>query len=337
MAEEPEDEPSPPSAPEEFNVCVRDWHGDAPAQQLAETAWVFTRELSRYIDLSNLDGVTLGGDYPKALAELDRGYASTIVLAPSNDIAIGIAMTPSVIRDGVLKSHIVLNAGLVTGLLDPEHELFRFTFHTLAHECAHVEVTSAFERCFPQVLLRSKRADLQEQCRWDVILACWDEYAACRISAGFGEEPTKGYEQTFIEALGTTRETANTAIRAYRLHGEHSRIACEVYAEYGRLMKYTAYLLGDLDARGVDLADRPLSAAALEGHFFEPYLQRLGEALRALFESFGCWTDETLFAALGDIIDDLAHDGGVTMTKSKPGFVDIKVPYRLETMPFLGS
>lgn len=93
MADEPEKEPPPPSAPETFGVCVRDWNGEVTAQQLAERAGGFTRELSRYMDLSNLDGLTLGGDYPKALAELDRGYESTIVLSPSNDVAIGIAMT----------------------------------------------------------------------------------------------------------------------------------------------------------------------------------------------------------------------------------------------------
>jgi len=93
MADEPENEPPPPSAPETFGVCVRDWYGEVTAQQLAERAGGFTRELSRYMDLSNLDGLTLGGDYPKALAELDRGYESTIVLSPSNDVAIGIAMT----------------------------------------------------------------------------------------------------------------------------------------------------------------------------------------------------------------------------------------------------
>jgi hypothetical protein len=332
MADDPPDEPPPPSAPETFGVSVRDWNGEATAQQLAECAGGFTRELSRYIDLSNLDGLTLGGDYPKALAELDRGYESTIVLTPSNDIAIGIAMTPSVIRDGQLKSHIVLNAGLVTGLLDTEHELFRFALHTLAHECSHVEVTAAFDRCFPNVLLRSKRADLQEHCRWDVILACWDEYAACRISAGFGDDPTDGYEQTFIQALQTARENANTAIRAYRLHGAHSQIACEVYAEYGRLMKYAAYLLGDLDARDIALEDRPLIAAVLVGHYFQPYLTRLRDALRSLFDTFGGWTSEAPFEVIGDVVDELAGEGGVYMTKSGPGLVNIRVPFRLETI-----
>lgn len=325
---------SDPTAPEAFNVCVRDWGDEDSARAIAASVWGFTRELSRHIDLSNLDGLTVGGDYARALAELDRGYESTIVLTPSNDVAIGIAMTPSVMRDGQLKSHIVLNAGLMDKLRDPDDELFRLALHTLAHECAHVEVTAAFDRCFPNVLLRARRADLQEHCRWDVILACWDEYAACRISAGFGEDPTEGYEQTFIQTLEIARTNANAAIRAYRRHGDHGRIVREVYAEYGRAMKYAAYLLGDLDARDIALADRPLVSTALEGHLFAPQIIRLAQALRDLFNTFGAWNNEALFETIGDIVDELAAQGGVVVTKAAPGFVDIKVPFTLETLPF---
>lgn len=322
-----------PTAPETFGVCVRDWGDELACHTLGNLVGGFTRELSRYIDLSNLDGLTLGGDYARALAELDRGYPSTIILTPSNDVAVGIAMTPSVIRDGQLKSHIVLNAVLMDALRDDKHELFRFALHTLAHECAHVEITGAFDRCFPGVLLRSKRTDLQDQCRWDVIFACWDEYAACRISAGFGDDPTDGYQETLVQALQTARDKANAAIRAYRWHADHARIVREVYAEYGRLMKYAAYLLGDLDARNQTVDDRPALAAALEGHFFAARFAQLHQSLRALFNVFSDWTDETLFEAIGDIVDDLAVEGGVVVTKAAPGFVNIAVPFRTETMP----
>ncbi len=323
-----------PTAPEAFNVCIRDWSDEAAAQSLGACVWTFTRELSRFIDLSNLDGLTLGGDYPRALAELDRGYETAIVLTPSSDVAIGIAMTPSVIRNGRLKSHIVLNAGLADKLREPDDELFPLALHTLAHECAHVEVTAAFDQCFPDVLLRTRRADLQDQCRWDVILACWDEYAACRISAGFGENPTEGYEQTLIQVLQIARSNANAKIRAYRTHGDHGQIVCEVYAEYGRVMKYAAYLLGDLDARGIALESRPLAASALEQSGFAAEILRLAAALRVLFEIFGDWKDTTSFEVIGDIVDELAAKGGVIVTKASAGFVDVQVPFTLETLPF---
>ena len=59
MANEPAEEPSPATAPETFGVTVRDWNGEATAQQLGERVGGYTYYLSRYIDLSNLDGLTL--------------------------------------------------------------------------------------------------------------------------------------------------------------------------------------------------------------------------------------------------------------------------------------
>jgi hypothetical protein len=47
-------------------------------------------------------------DYAQALASLNRGYEIKHVLTPSDGHAVGIAMTPSVIRDGRLMSHIVV-------------------------------------------------------------------------------------------------------------------------------------------------------------------------------------------------------------------------------------
>ena len=56
------------------------------ARKLGECVGSFMRHLSRYIDMPIIDGVTLGDDYPKALAELDRGHDSAIVLPPLNDM-----------------------------------------------------------------------------------------------------------------------------------------------------------------------------------------------------------------------------------------------------------
>jgi hypothetical protein len=327
------DELPPPSLPESFGVTIRDWGDETSSRHLGEQAACWMHAISRCIDLSNIDGLTLGADYPKALAELDRGYETAAPLTPSNGIVVGIAMTPSVIRNGQLKSHIVLSAGLTAALLDVEHENFQLALHTMAHECAHVEITAAFERCFPNVLLRTKHIDLQEHYRWEVALACWDEYAATRISAGFGEEPTERYEDTFIEALQTAEENANAAIRAYRLHGDHGRIASEAYVEYGRLLKYAAYLLGDLDARDIAIEDRPRSGAALAEHPFQPTLQRLHNALRDLYNGFGRWADKSPFEAIGDIADDLIGEGGVYITKIGSGLLHIQVPFRPETSP----
>ena len=51
--------------------------------------------------LSGLDAITISYDYNDSLRNLDRGFAKTITLEPTNDdaIGVGVAMTPAVKRD----------------------------------------------------------------------------------------------------------------------------------------------------------------------------------------------------------------------------------------------
>src|ERR1700730_13587511 len=189
--------------------------------------------LSRQIDLTALDSITIASDYAQALLDLDRGYETSHKLTPSEGLAYGIAMTPAVVRDGKIKSHMVFNASVLLPLEDPQNDLFKQAVHTLAHECAHVEVTERLNAAFPGMILLSKAPSAHAYYRWQIIKACWDEYAVTWICAPFGEEPTAGYEETFIRALNGTRPKANKFIKAYRLHQNVNQITAEVDGTYG--------------------------------------------------------------------------------------------------------
>src|SRR5690606_41841634 len=56
--------------------------------------------------------------------------------------------------------------------------------------------TERFNAAFPGILLQSKSPDLHTHCRWEIIKACWDEYAVTQICAPFGQRPTDGYERS---------------------------------------------------------------------------------------------------------------------------------------------
>ena len=208
------------TVPENFSVCARAFDTEQRARSVGEAIGSCIRLLSERFDLSNLDGVTVAYDYSQALLDLDRGFDSSHKLIPSDENAIGIAMTPSVLREGILKSHIVLNARYIDVLEDPDNEWFLGALHTLAHECAHVEITRRFDMAFPGVLLKTQYDDFRQAFRWQVVLACWDEYAATRLSAGIGEDPTAGYEDTFLKCLHEARPKSNDYIKLYRVHGD---------------------------------------------------------------------------------------------------------------------
>ena len=136
------DPPRPITAPN-FGVNVRgQFPSEEDARKLGTVVGGWVREFSRVFDLSRLDGVTVAEDYAQALAQLDRGRETSETLTASSGSVVGVGMTPAVLRDGLLKSHIVLNANHVWAIQDATLEGFQLAVHLVAHECAHVEVTA---------------------------------------------------------------------------------------------------------------------------------------------------------------------------------------------------
>jgi len=323
-----------PTAPASIPMSMRAFASEEEATSFANIVADHVRAISRYINLSNLDGVTVAYDYHQALSELDRGYETSYQLQASTEYVVGVAMTPSVLRDGQLKSHIVLNAPYVMPLADFEHEHYAYAVHILAHECAHVRVTQAFDQAFPGTLLRKVHKGLYDHQRFDVMLACWDEFAATCISAAIGRDPTADYETCFLDALKRTRELANEKIRSYRLHGDHTRLLKEVYYLYGGLMKFACYHLGNMEGRGLKVADLPRTRQALEGSWFAPHWLQLENACRAIWERFAEWEDIALLEEIADIADDVLASGGIFIRESEDGSVGFDVPFSIDTMPW---
>jgi len=336
-ASNPGEQTAQPTAPENIRVTIAAFETEERATAFGHLVAAFVRELSRHIDLSALDGVTIAADYDQALLTLDRGYETSHRLTRTSDVAIGVAMTPSVMREGMRKSHMVFNAGVLVPLEDSDHDAFGLAVHTLAHECAHVEISAAFDRCFPDTLLKKSYDNLHEAARWDIILACWDEYAATRIAAPFGEDPTEGYEQTFLSVLADARDRANGLIREYRRHGDVARIYREVAGVYGNLLKFACYHLGNLAGFGLQPSDRPETVKALDGHWFAPYFQRLTDICRDIYETFGRWDDQSLFERIGDLADELIELGGVHVEDRPGGEIYVDIPFTAQTMPSLHS
>jgi hypothetical protein len=321
-----------PTVPTTYTVSVRGIDGsEDDLRKFGNLLGLYTKELSRVIDLKSLDGMTVAGDYKQALLELDRGMETTLALTPSEDFGIGVAMTPLVKRDGQVKSHIVFNAFMLA-LFDEKHEHFQTAIQVLAHECAHVEISNRFDQAFPGVLMQKKYDDWHEAIRGRIYMGCWDEYAATWISAPYGSDPTCGYEDTFITALEETRPKANELIKKYRLHGNHGQIMDEVYEVYGKLMKYACYHLGNMDGRNLLIENMPKTKIALEDHWFAPYFERLQDACRSIGEQYGKWTDYAPFEKIADIADEVVREGGVTVSR-RDGQLWADIPFTVETLP----
>lgn len=302
---------------------------DELVTEMQEVISSLVETISQKIDLTGLDGITFASDYRQALLDLNRGYDTDHKLTASNDHGVGIAMSPRVMRDDKLKTHIVIDAGMFFALLNAKrHDM---AINTVAHECAHVELNHLYDVAFPGTLLRMK-ANALDHFRSDCMLACWDEFGACWRSASFGPSSILAYEAAFLPALEDTRPAANAAIMEYRTHGDIVLVMNKVCRLYGKLLKYSAYHLGNLHGHGIDWRTVSTTVDALQDHWFLPFFERLDSCCKAIAADLDNWHNNILFDALGDIAEDLVADGGMNFVRHEDDQISLDIPMTVETM-----
>src|SRR3546814_4312308 len=82
---------------------------------------------------------------------------------------------------------LVFYAPAVLPIEDENSEHFTQALYVIAHECAHIEDLKFRDERFPGIILQQQIQDSEERIFASVTEALWEEYAACRISAIFGE------------------------------------------------------------------------------------------------------------------------------------------------------
>jgi len=331
-----EDEPQLPlpTAPENISVSLQGFASGEGAERFGHVIASTVHNISRYIDLARLDGISVAFDYDDALAQLDRGYQPSRALSRTADgHNVGIAMTPAVLRAGVVKAHMLFWAPSVLPLKDPSSDGFPMALCIVAHECGHVEDLKNRDACFPMTILQREITDQEEMILERFADILWDEYAACRASAVFGEGQAAVYEECFANVLSDARERANAAIRLYRTHRSINRVLEEAGSPLCAPLRYAAYLIGHLDGRNASLDEAPRARDLLSGNSYEPFLNRLLDVLRGLWPRRGKWTSTSEFDPLRAIVRDLLADGGMILQPLPDGSLFVNIPFKPETMP----
>jgi hypothetical protein len=328
---DPQEEAEPdPTLPSGLNYAMRAFAKEEDARQLAYRIAPALHYISRYIDLQLLDGITVAYDYADALNELDRCVENLRPLTPSDGEVVGVAMSPAVLRDGKAKTHIVLGASYMEGFFEDEPgEAFDFSLSVLAHECAHVEVHKYREAAFPGSLFHQSFDDWETATMHHIAEICWEEYAACRLSAMFGKDAGKSYAANVIETSRNARERARKEIVAYRTHADLHHLVGEAGAAIQMPLKCVAYLLGHMDAFGEEWDAYQDARAALENNAYAEYVDDLQTAVRGMWEKRGAWTSWGAFDATRDVVRRLYESSGLFFRGDR-----LDVPFTLDTMPW---
>lgn len=323
-----------PTAPESIPVSARGFGDVETATRAANSIAGAVRAVSRYIDLSRLDGITIAYDYDAALAELDRGFETTRPLTKTiDDRVLGVAMAPAVWRDGLVKGHLVFYALAVLPIEDETHELCNQALYLIAHECAHIEDLKLRDERFPGTILQQRIYDCEEAIFTPLAEIFWEEYAACRASAPFGNNQAGAYEECLVGALGAARDEARAAIQAYRLHGDVDRVLEDAGRPICEPLRFAAYMLGHLDGRREDWSAVPQARDELARSAYASFVDRLGTVLRDLWNTRETWESLDVFGPLKDVAREALFRNGISVTRLADGQVYVDIPFTPETMP----
>ncbi|MGV9008068.1 hypothetical protein [Brevundimonas sp.] len=322
----------PTTAPDAFQISVQGFSNTEAAKQLGETVGELIRTLGSFIDLAILDGVTIGIDYDAALASVDQGVEGLSALDRTNTEELqGVAKTCPVLRDGVVKSHLVFNAVMLVPLIAEDgqvsHEDVQSSVGIIAHECAHVEIGALMMAKVPEARFGAQIAEFERAMLFPIAEVCWDEYAVCRLSARFASQQNVQHAESILAVTPEARVRAELAVRAYRDHGEINRLLSEAGSELLQPMKAVAYLLGGLDADDLVWADFPAVRAAIEEAGYADLVDRMHEQCRRLWDTRGSWSeDQDVLEPLIKLARDVFASGGIHLSTLDNGLCRVDVP-----------
>jgi hypothetical protein len=233
------------------------------------------------------------------------------------------------LRAGVVKARLLFSTPAIRPLEleDPDSPDFRSALHTIAHECAHVEDLKHRDNCFPGRILQTKITHADDAAFHQVSDVVWEEYAACRTSAGFGgPQQNARYVDALTSVLDGARERANAAIREYRLHGDLHRLLESAGQHICLPLRMYAYLQGHVD--GLDTSLDASAQDAIDRSPYAVFFQRAAALLRALWERRGRWVSLSEFDPLRQLACDVLSDGGLLFKRLPDGRVWVDVPFR---------
>lgn len=325
---------SPTTLPAGMNLSLTGFDSEEQARAFGNAFYGTLLELSRYLDLERMAGATVTWDLDAAFAAIDRGFdARPISYSKSTELRC-IAKCIPVLRNGVPHHHVVWHAHYVMAIMNPDHEHHLFALHVMAHECGHVVDLKWRDEAFPGAALKQGYPSHVMALLDGTALAAWEEYAACRMTADFSDtdDLRATYAKSLTDVVNVAHKNANSAILAYRNHGNLDQVLSEAGAPLCEPLRIAGYLLGHLDG----LAEEADLAALCPEIADTPYLdfiRRLQIELRAIWSARDSWTTvDQVFAGVREVANAAVASGGLHIEETTEGPY-VRIPFTAKTYP----
>lgn len=315
----------------DLTITLTNFLDEQDAHRCADVVRGYLRVFGRSMDLSLLDRVYVTFDYEGTLASLEVGTGSGTVFKPTNDeIATGVAMAPSVLRDGTWKSVIVINAayaralsyeiGAIDDVTQEQLEALRAeTVHILAHECGHVHDHAMQTKHLPAETYSKKWSAFEHRLKQPA-MACWGEYIAEFQGAGFATKDTlDNYEKVFCQRMTAAWPAITTSIRQYRMHGSVVQVISDVGLHIRNVIIYAAYLIGYLEKteQGHETVAPKAVSTTKEHHLLGDFVERIEAELHTLHDQYPEFNSLDVFTPLSEVIHDMYKAAGLTFIETQ--------------------
>lgn len=303
--------------------------------KVGEAIGYITSNCGRYMDLSILDGITVGWNYDEALQAVDLGYESSVAKSYTNTAdLIGVAKTLRVRRGDAIKAHVVYNANALSYLSDHEHPNFLPTLNLVAHELGHVCAIAWFDQHSPRIMLEPFKGDWLRGQLLDAAHTCWEEYAACRLASVF-HHPIVEEEllKTATQQSSGVFAKAHAFIKAYRFHGDLHKAIFEVSSVVLNAVKYSSYYLGHIN--GLNSGSISLAENEAFGDL-SPFVEDIQRELQNAWNTRYEWDGLNGLNGLLNVTMDILSATGMVVTldnKENGQLSRVDFPFSPQTLP----
>lgn len=330
-------EQEPPQAPRysvHFLACA-----DEPiANGIAAVLYSVTESLVQMMPLDRLDGVTFASDYPAALRDLDRGFASPAppLHLTTEEYGVDVAMAPTVMRDGVCKTHIVMRGEIGHSLVNPDENVWRPALHLFVGMLAHAACTQILDESLPGVLLRPIE-DQYDRFLYGCIHSAWTGYFTSRASAAFYGEGGLPQQQLLLSVLKRAQSDIPAARLAYRFHGNIDELLGIVVPRIADILRFSGSVLGHYDGLEKSFFDDPSLTAALDEMGLRDWTVFFDSELSRLWDRRGQWASFQELLTLNRHVERLFWCFGMFPWKTDDGRIYITVPLASDADKLTGS
>lgn len=326
-------EGSAETSPAAFNYQVS-FYGVAnenTAEKITANLNGIVRELHPIMSLDRLDGFTFSDDYEAALRDLDRGFETRGNLERTKqDYGVGVAMTPIVIRNGVVKGRIVAQMWIANDLISENDERQQIALHVIVSQLAHVASTQLLDETFPGFLTNCIE-DSYQAFLYPCVSSAWVGYFSARASAVFDPRSESAYRELALAALQHALTTIPIARSAYHLDKNMNKLMVVALPAITALLNHIGHLMGHCDGIQKTAFEDDLLAAGLEKAGLRSWVDLFHGDLATIWNRRGRWTSIEEFFLLNRHAERLLWAFGMFPWKVDDDNVWIGVPYSKDT------